>query len=205
MKVDGTAWETLNLGVEYQRIEPDFQSIANPYFVRDREGVTAMANTPWGPTRYTLGFSWAHDNLRNDPLLPRIEQKAYMASWALQIPDYPSLMLNYNRSEQGSMREPTGFAKLDTLTDAFTGALSYSQPTWNATLNGGYSLQDNRKGASPPDTSTWNALLAFGVRPTPNVNVAPSFGFTRSKDRVSDVTRDTYLATLTSNVAIVPE
>jgi len=205
VKVDGTAWEKLNLGAEYQRIGLNFQSIANPYFVRDREGVTATANTPWGPTQYTLGFSWAHDNLRDDPLLPRTVQRTYMASWGLRVPDYPSLTLGYNRSEQGSVREPTGFAKVDTLTDAFTGALSYSQPTWNANLNGGYSLQDNRNGTSPADTATWNTMLAFGVRPTPNLNAAPSFGFTRSSDRVSNVTRDTYLATLTTNAAVIPK
>ncbi|MCZ7627260.1 MAG: hypothetical protein M5R38_17195 [Candidatus Methylomirabilis sp.] len=89
VRVDGTLWERLNLGAEYQRIGLNFQSIANPFFVRDREGVTVSANTQWGPTLYTVGFSQAHDNVRDDPLLPRIRQRAYSASWGLQVPDYP--------------------------------------------------------------------------------------------------------------------
>ena len=205
VKVDTTLWEKLNLGAEYKRIGLNFQSIANPNFVRDREGGNVSANTQWGPTQYTLGFSQENDNVRDDPLLPRIEQRTYMASWGLQVADYPSLTLGYNRSEQRSTREPPGFARLDTVTDAFTGGVSYSRPTWNANLNGGYSLQDNHNGTTPADTSTWNVMLGVGYRPTPILNLAPSFGFTRSSNRVTDVSTDTYVATLTTNLSIIPE
>ena len=205
LKVDGTLWEKLNLGAEYKRIGLNFQSIADPNFVRDREGGAVLADTQWGPSRYTLGFSQEHDNVRDDPLLPRIEQRTYAASWGLQITDYPSLTLGYNRSEQRSTREPVGFARLDTVTDAFNAGVAYSQPTWNANLSSGYSIQDNHNGTTPPDTASWNLTLGAGYRPTPNLNLAPSFGFTRSSNRVTDVAIDTFLPTLTANVAIIPE
>ncbi|MBI2882970.1 MAG: hypothetical protein HYY11_03525 [Candidatus Methylomirabilis oxyfera] len=205
VKVDGTLWETLNLGAEYQRMGLNFQSIANPNFVRDREGITTSANTRWGPTQYTLGFSQAHDNVRDDPLLPRIRQRTYSAAWGLQVPDYPSLTLNYNRSEQASAREPAGFDRLDTVTDLFGAGLTYSQPTWSANLNGSYSLQDNRNGTVPPDSTTWNATTGLSYRPTPRLNLAPSFGFTRSHDRLANVTASTYLPTVTANVALIPD
>jgi hypothetical protein len=205
VKLDGTLWDTLNLGGEYQRIGLNFQSIANPNSVRDREGVTLSANAPWGPNQFTLGFSQAHDNVRDDPLLPRIEQRTYTASWGLQVTDYPSLTLGYNRSEQESTREPAGFARLDTVSDAFTGSLAYNQPTWNANLNGSYSIQDNHGGTTPPDTTTWNAMLGVGYRPTPRLNLAPSFGFTRTNNRATDVTIDTYLPTLTANFVLIQD
>ena len=205
VKVDGTLWERLNLGGEYQRLGLNFQSIANPYFVRDREGFNVSANAPWGPNQFTLGFSQAHDNVRDDPLLPRIRQSTYMTSWGLQVPDYPSMTLNYNRSEQASTREPVGFNRLDTVTDVFNAGVGYSQPIWNANLNGGYSIQDNHGGTSPPDTTSWNAMLALGYRPIPNWNLAPSFGFTRSSNRVTNVNIDTFLPTLTANVVLIPE
>lgn len=205
VKVDGTLWEKLNLGAEYKRIGLNFQSIADPNFVRDREGGAVLADTQWGPSRYTLGFSQEHDNVRDDPLLPRIEQRTYAASWGLQITDYPSLTLGYNRSEQRSTREPVGFARVDTVTDAFNAGVAYSQPTWSANLSSGYSIQDNHSGTTPPDTTSWNLTLGAGYRPTPNLNLAPSFGFTRSSNRVTDVAIDTFLPTLTANVAIIPE
>lgn len=204
-KLDGTLWERLNLGAEYQRLGLYFQSIANPYFVRDREGFTLSANAPWGPNQFNLGFSQAHDNVRDDLLLPRIEQRTYAAAWGLQITDYPSLTLGYNRSEQRSTREPVGFAGVDTVTDAFNAGVAYGQPTWNANVNGGYSIQDNHNGTTPPDTTTWNAMLGLGYRPTPNLNLAPSVGFTRSNTRLTDVTTDNYLATLTANIAIIQD
>jgi len=205
VKVDTTLWEKLNLGAEYKRIGLYFQSIANPNFVRDREGGNVSANTQWGPSRYTLGFSQEHDNVGDDPLLFRIEQRTYVAAWGLQITDYPSLTLGYYRSEQRSTQEPVGFARVDTVTDAFNAGVAYSQPTWNATLNGGYSIQDNHNGTTPPDTTLWNLMLGAGYRPTPNLNLAPSFGFTRSSNRVTDVAIDTFLPTLTANVALIPE
>lgn len=205
VKVDGTVFDKLNVGADYQRIGLNFQSIANPNFVRDREGGTVSATTQWGPTRYTLGFSQAHDNVRDDPLLPRIEQRTYMASWGLQVPDVPSLTLGYNRSEQRSTREPAGFNRLGTSTDAVTGGVGYSRPTWNANVNGGYAIQDNHAGTSPPDTTSWNALLGLGFRPFPNWNLAPSFGFTRSRIKTTDVSTDTYLATLTANIPLVSD
>jgi hypothetical protein len=213
VRMDTTLWEKLNLGAEYQRLGLYFQSIANPYFVRDREGFTLSANAPWGPTQYTLGFSQAHDNVRDDPLLPRIEQRTYAAAWGLQITDYPSLTLGYNRSEQESTREPAGFARVDTVTDAFNAGVAYSQPTWNANLNGGYSIQDNHNGTTPPDTTSWNAMLGVGYRPIPNLNLAPSVGFTRSRTEVTDlltntvrdVSTDIYLATLMANIPIIPD
>jgi hypothetical protein len=205
LKLDGTAWEKLNLGLEYKRIGLNFQSIANPYFVRDREGFTLSANAPWGPNQFSLGFSQEHDNVRDDPLLPRIEQRTYAAAWGLQTTDYPSLTLGYNRSEQRSTREPEGFARVDTVTDAFGAGVAYSQPTWNANLNGGYSIQENHNGVTPPDSTSWNLMLGAGYRPTPNLNLAPSFGFTRSSNRVTDVATDTFLPTLTANVVLIPE
>jgi hypothetical protein len=205
VKVDGTLWEKLNLSAEYKRLGLNFQSIANPNFVRDREGGTVSADTQWGPSRFTLGFSQEHDNLRDDPLLPRMEQRTYTASWAFQVTDYPSLTLGYNRSEQRSTREPAGFAKVDTATDAVNAGVAYTQPTWNVNLNGGYSIQDNHSGATPPDTTTWNAMLGAGYRPTPRLNLAPSFGFTRTNNRGTDVTTDTYLPTLTANFVLIQD
>jgi hypothetical protein len=205
VKAEGTLWDRLNLGAEYQRIGLYFQSIANPNFVRDREGVTVSANTQWGPTRYTLGFSQAHDNIRGDPLLPRMEQRSYTAAWGLQVPDHPSLTLSYNRLEQRSTREPQGFADVKVITDVFSAGLAYGRPTWNIGLNGSYSLQDDRKATGIPDTESWNVLVGAGYRPIPRLNVAPSFGFTRNTNRMADVTTDTYLATLTANIPLVPE
>ncbi|MCZ7627259.1 MAG: hypothetical protein M5R38_17190 [Candidatus Methylomirabilis sp.] len=98
-----------------------------------------------------------------------------------------------------------GFDRLDTITDLFGAGLAYSQPTWSANLNGSYSIQDNHNGISPPDTTTWNATTGLSYRPTQRLNLAPSFGFTRSRDRVADVTISTYLPTLTANVALIPD
>ena len=204
-KLDGIMWERLNLGAEYQRFGLYFQSIANPNFVRDREGVTVSANTQWGPTQYTLGFSQVHDNVRDESLLPRMGQRSYMAAWGLQVPDRPSVTLSYNRSEQRSTREPQGFADVKVITDVFSAGMAYGRPTWNINLNGSYSLQDNREATGIPDTESWNVLAGVGYRPIQRLNVAPSFGFTRSTNRVTDVTTDTYLATLTANIPLIPE
>lgn len=203
VKAGGSAWK-VDLDGEYSRVGRSFGSLANPTLVPDREGFKAWGSSAMQPFSLNANFSQFHDNISDDRVIPRITQRLFAATFGLTTTDYPALMFTYQRSEQNSSREPAGLPPFKVATDTFSGSLSYSRPTWTMSIVPSYSIQDTREGTNP-DTETLNVTWGVSLNPDPSLSVGPSFGFTKVSDRTSDVSTDTFLATLTGRWTIIAD
>ncbi|MBI2876951.1 MAG: hypothetical protein HYY20_08720 [Candidatus Tectomicrobia bacterium] len=194
----------IHLDSEYQRVGRDFTSLAHPSLQKDQAGFTLSAYASLEPVGLALNFSQTHDNIEKSLLSPRVTQNLLGATFSMGLPARPALSFTYTRSEQNSSLEPDTMAPFRVITDTFAGKLSYSRPTWSASLIPSLSLQDAREGA-PNDVAVLNITARSSVTPSSSLALVPSLSFTRVTNRDSDRSTGTLLATLAGSVILIPE
>ena len=192
-----------NFGAEYQRLGRDFISLANPALIRDREMATFDVGTRFGPTMWKLAYTWSHDNVRNDHDLPQATQTGPSLTFGLFVPDYPIVNLTYARSQQRSQHIPAGSTGIAFDTDIVGASIAYGQPTWSVSFAPSFSIQDDRESAA--DTNNLNLALGLGFRPTPYLNISPTYALSRQVNRQTNNIIFTHVPTLTARVEFIPQ
>ncbi len=191
-----TQIQKTTIGGSYFYYGPDFASIANPNFTKDRTGISARASKSIGGANVSLNLSRQRDNVEGDPNRPVVYSTTGAISLGLSLSPWPNINVSYTRSMQNSEKEPQGTNKVDNVNDTISLGLSKSSKNWSASVNGNYGKLKDKAGNLDGETRGVN--ISGSYTPFKGFSLSPSASYTESKS--SGITKRTRLITLTAGI-----
>jgi len=183
------AW---NLGVENRRIGSYFRSPANPGGIADQLALHGFTDLNWSGLYAYAAFGNVTDNVKNDPLRPRIKSTdatltvSYTPMIAAAVPDQtpttpwygqPSYTFGLTNVDQTVESAGGGYAEgdLNTTTSASLAA-SFSYPSWNWMVSQVVSTNDN-KNAEAVDSRNLVTQLSLAKRVSDKINFSTNLQY----------------------------
>ena len=193
--------------MELQDIGLFFRSLGNPFLVSDRRGLNFNSTWTWGLFGLNGGFSKFHDNVKDSPLLPRVNNTGLTAGFSFTPiglegpPRLPSFNFNYTRTVQITENNPVEFLAMDNTTETFASLVAWVRNRLNLNLNASYTKnRDNNNRA--PNTDVRAITLAAFYNPTFTTNLGPSISYSKQKTLDSGIDLDLWTYSFTSTFPI---
>ncbi|HQA83647.1 MAG TPA: hypothetical protein PKY80_09720 [Syntrophales bacterium] len=202
-EVSDTAWRVDFSGtvkqytydLKYEYIGRDFESIAVQGGTKDREGIYFMGNAMFPRHSLSVLASAFRDNVDRLSLMPRtINIPLFLDYNYTRFAEIP-MGISFQHSILKTSDEPSGFASMETVTDAVTGKIAYIRPKWNTGLTTSYSYIDDRSGLDL-DTSAANYTLTFTLAPREEWSISIVPNLVQQKNEDTGVRTDTYTTTV---------
>ncbi len=190
----------VNLTGSYQRLGPDFATVANPNGTKDRQTFGAGVSGTLGIASLSASASRSNDNIKNDAARPVAVDTSAGATATLASAGWPALTFSYMRGVVKSTKEPSGTPHTQNVTDTATAGLSYARQGWSSSLSSSFSWMTAEGASGVQGSTTGSHQLSLSLQPSPRAGVASSLGWTRST--TGGATRETRLASV--NVNVVP-
>ena len=195
------------LQTEIQDIGLFYRSLGNPFLVADRRGLNLTSTWTVGAISLIGGASRFHDNVKNSPLLAKVNNTGYTAGVAITpVPTgtsftLPSFALNYTRTEQDSENEPVAFMGIKNRINNFASIVSWNVNRLNLGLNANHSMNRDENNRVP-DTNVTQATLALSYVSSAAMNFGPSIAYTRQSDLDSRINQQLWTYSLTSSLPL---
>jgi hypothetical protein len=180
----------------YEYMGPNYEVIGNPYLQKNREGYTLKAGANHPIHIVNLSFSQYNDNVNKDDLYPRIYTYQGTADYIFNKFQSLPIGLSYQKTRLDSRWEPPETFPIKIDTDTVIGTINYIKPPWNLGFSTSYSLQNDLTDESNDTTNVTLTLTPALILDKPSLSVSPSYSFTRSISRITNVHTDTHTATL---------
>jgi hypothetical protein len=206
-KIGGSyAQGILFIGVNYQYIGKDFNSIGYQYFTNNRKGLQTNISLNLGKWTISGGYNNATDNLENVPSEYTTRSKDGSLNVMWNISQKFSLSVGYRRNNQDtSLDEGENIFNQDSLSDEFTSSLAmYLSEALNLNLSLTYSDLDSQ---NFPQNSSANLTTNLGGtwRLGQILIISPNFGYTEAKNKFSNEKIQSFNTFLTSEIFVWPE
>ena len=193
--------------VELQDIGLFFRSLGNPFLVSDRRGLNFNSTWTWGLFGLNGGFSKFHDNVKDSPLLPRVNNTGLTAGFSFTPiglegpPRLPSFNFNYTRTVQNTENNPVEFLAMDNTTETFASLVAWVRNRLNLNLNASYTKNRDSNNRAP-NTDVRAITLAAFYNPTFTTNFGPSISYSKQKTLDSAIDLDLWTYSFTSTFPI---
>ncbi len=175
----------------YDFIGEDFQSIGNQYLPKDEEG--GGFNLEMNMEKYSIGLSLSRyqDNVENSPLFPTVE--SWDAAFNSSFNEMPNLPwgFSYQFTSQKDKIFPSDFNQ---ITNSLLLNINYFKDLFQTSFQIGYNLMDDKTKADN-DTYITNYFLNFSYLGS-KISFFPSFCLDKSRDKLTDVTTDSFTTNL---------
>jgi hypothetical protein len=190
-----------SFGATYQRIEPDFFSLASPEVTNDRAGyeiVTGYEGLSFA--NLSLGFNEYRDNLAGDPTEVTSTQSILTAGIDLDINDLPDMNIGYSLNRM--LGEPR--SALENNTQTFSLGLSHRLGSISLSSNG--QLSDFRdKTNSSNDLSTLTGSFNMTSSLTQSLSITSGITLTQTKDLDDKSIDKSQSYSLSLNWGVIPQ
>jgi hypothetical protein len=207
LKIGGSyAHGKLFIGVNYNYIGKDFNSIGYQYFTNNRKGLQTNISLNLGKVTISGGYNNAKDNVENIPSEYTTQSQDGNLNVMWNISDKYSLNVGYRRNNQDtSLDEGENIFNQDSLSDEFSSSFSmYFSETLNLNLSATFSDLDSQ---NFPQNSSSNLTMNLGGtwRFKQILIVSPNFGYNEAKNKFSDEKTQSFNTFLTSEIYVWPQ
>jgi hypothetical protein len=196
----------LFVGVNYQYIGKDFNSIGYQYFTNNRKGLQTNISLNFGKWTVSGGYNNAADNVENVPseYTTRSQDGNLNVMW--NISQKYSLSVGYRRNNQDtSIDEGENIFNQDSTSDEFTSSFNmYLSEALNLSLATTLADLDSQ---NFPQNSSSNFTLNLGGtwRFKQILILSPNFGYSEAKNKFSNEKTQSFNTFLTSEIYVWPE
>jgi hypothetical protein len=178
----------------YEYVGRDYQVVGNPMIQKDRKGFTFRGAANWGIHNAALYGSRYTDNVKEDPLLPRLQYYQGGFDYTYNgIQKFP-LGFGYKKTLQDTLSEPEGSTPSKIDTDTVYGKIGYLQGFWNLGFQVNYSRQDD-KTTSNNDSNVVSYILTTAYNDG-KFSLMPSFSLIQTDYLLTSFRTDNYLVSL---------
>jgi len=190
-----------SLGAIYERIEPDFFSLASPEVTNDRAGYElTTAYGGLGFSNLSLEFSEYKDNLARDPAQVTSTQSIFTGVADFAMGNLPDMSFGYSLNQMlGDLR-----SALENNTQTFSLGISQSLAKLSFSWSG--QLSDFRdKTASSHDLTTLMGSLSLTTRLVQSLSLTSGVTLTRMKDLDDKSIDNSQSYSLSVNWGVIPQ
>jgi len=193
--------EKFSLDATYERIEPDFFSLASPEVTNDRAGYEVLADYEGlGFAGLSLGFNEYRDNLAGDPSEVTSTQSILTGAMNFDIGKLPDISIGYSLNQM--LGKPR--SALENNTQTFSLGLSHSLK--NLTLSSSGQLSEFRdKANSSNDLSSLTGSFNLMASPTQSLSIISGVTLTRTKDLDDESVDNSQSYSLSVNWGLIPQ
>ncbi len=187
----------------YEYVGPKYETIGNQTLQNDKEGFSALYNIDFEKHSFSFGFSRYNDNLKKDPLYPRIYTYSGSIDYVFKGISSLPIEISYQKVITESTNEPDSFYEVDNSTDTLLTNLTLTRDKWNFCFQISHSVQMDKTSANNDSKTTTLTLSPSYL--TDNLSIQPSFSFNRSTFLNLGYHINTYTLTLNFNAQIIPD
>jgi len=193
--------EKFSFDATYERIEPDFFSLASPEVTNDRAGYEILTDYEGlGFAGLSLGFNEYRDNLAQDPSEVTSTQSIFTGAVEFDIGKLPDISIGYSLNQM--LGKPR--SALENNTQTFSLGLSHSLK--NLTLSSNGQLSDFRdKTDSSHGLSTLTGSFNLTSSLTQLLSITSGVTLTRTKDLYDQSIDNSQSYSLSVNWAVIPQ
>ena len=193
--------EKFSFDATYERIEPDFFSLASPEVTNDRAGYEILTGYEGlNFANLSLGFNEYRDNLAGDPTEVTSTQSILTGGIDLDIGNFPDISIGYSLNRM--LGKPRSALENDTQT--FSLGLSHSLK--NISLSSSGQLSDFRdKTNSSNDLSTLTGSFNMTSTLTQSLSITSGITLTRTKDLDDKSIDKSQSYSLSANWGVIPQ
>jgi len=193
--------EKFSFDATYERIEPDFFSLASPEVTNDRAGYEILTGYEGlNFANLSLGFNEYRDNLAKDPTEVTSTQSILTGGIDLDIGNFPDISIGYSLNRM--LGKPRSALENDTQT--FSLGLSHSLE--NISLSSSGQLSDFRdKTNSSNDLSTLTGSFNMTSSLTQSLSITSGVTLTRTKDLDDKSIDKSQSYSLSVNWGVIPQ
>jgi hypothetical protein len=178
----------------YEYIGKDYEVVGNPMIQKDRKGIALKAGANFDIHAFTATLSRYTDNVKEDPLLPRLQ--IYQGGIDYSFTKFQKMPLGfgYRKALQDTLNEPVGSNPPKMDTDTIYGRISYQMGFWNLGFLTNFSRQDDRSSANNDSTA-----ISYTLSPAYNdgkFSILPSLTLTQTDNSLTNSRTDNYLISL---------
>jgi len=185
----------------YERIEPDFFSLASPEITNDRAGYEILTDYEGlGLAGLSLGFNEYRDNLAQDPSEVTSTQSIFTGALELDMRRLPDVTVGYSLNRM--VGEPR--SALENNTQSFSLGLSHSLKSLSLSSNGQLSEFRDRTDSSH-DLSTLTGTFNLTSSLTQSFSITSGVTLTRTRDLVDRSMDRSESYTLSINCRVIPQ
>jgi len=193
--------EKFSFDATYERIEPDFFSLASSEVTNDRAGYEFL--TEYGGLSFanlSLEFNEYRDNLAEDPSEVTSTQSIFTGGVDFPMGNLPDMSFGYSLNQM--MGKPR--SALENNTQTFSLGLAHSLGKLSLSSNG--QLSDFRdKTDSSHDLSTLAGSFNLTATPTQSLSITSGVTLTRTKDLYDKSKDNSQSYSLGVNWAVIPQ
>jgi hypothetical protein len=196
----------LFIGVNYNYIGKDFNSIGYQFFTNNRKGLQTNISLNLNTVTISGGYNNATDNVENIPSEYKTQSQDGSLNVMWNISEKYSLNVGYRRNNQDTtLDEGENIFNQDSLSDEFTSSFSmYFNEALNLSLSATYSNLDSQ---NFPQNSSSNLTMNLGGmwHIGQIVTLMPNFGYTEAKNKFTNEKLQSYNTFLTSEIFVWPQ
>ena len=193
--------EKFSFEASYERIEPDFFSLASPEVTNDRAGYELLTGYQGlSFANLSLGFNEYRDNLAKDPSEVTSTQSIFTGGLDFDIDKLPDITIGYSLNLM--LGKPR--SALENNTQTFSLGLSHSLERISLSSSG--QLSDFRdKTDSSNDLSTLTGSFSLTSELTQALSITSGITLTRTKDLVDESIDKSQSYSLSMNWGVIPQ
>ena len=192
-------WDRVKYWGEYGFSGKEFKNIRHPT-LKDRAGGKIGAKLKLGVLSSKAELTRFHNNVQRDPTASRTIKSQGKVSFGLEVPQWPTLTLTYDRRGKETSR-PNDTVRQEFSANTVSGKLRYSRSTWDAYVTSTHSYLQKRPARS--DTIVYDYALGGSYRPIHGLQIKPFLKFTRHIYPSHDYRKETVYASLVSDYSII--
>jgi hypothetical protein len=173
----------------YEYIGKFYGVIGNPSLAKDRQGFSLQSGVNLSDQNISVMASRYSDNVESDPLFPQIVSTQGNVSYQFNKIPYVPLGFTYQKIIQESSKEPVGGTRIDTSTDNYSARIGFTKGSFSVNFSPSYSIINDK---TPADADMTNIVYAVtAAYAIPNLSIAPSVTWNRTRNHATDVWTDT--------------
>jgi len=195
----------LSVGAIYRHIGRDFNSIGLPFMANDRRGLETNLMFSKGPVGLQGQFALQQDNVRDDPLKYTTEAANGQLGLNLALSSKISVNTGYRLNIQKTRLGAEEAGLQDTRTDEINGTVNLMV---SGSSNFTVGLTDSRLSSRTnpsADTEGLTFNLGGSFQAGEQLTLAPTFGLSRTKNRLTGDLQTTLNAFVSAEAFFVPK